>query len=72
MRSGLLAYFSRASESYFSGGRRDLDVGNTEVLAPMIAELVDLEAHVSDHDTRPVAVATGASSGIGTAAAPPG
>src|SRR4051794_19550591 len=35
----LLAYFSRAGENYFNGGRRNLDVGNTEVLARMIAEL---------------------------------
>ena len=29
----LLAYFSRAGENYYYGGRRDLEVGNTEVLA---------------------------------------
>jgi hypothetical protein len=29
----LLAYFSRAGENYWYGGRRDLRVGNTEVLA---------------------------------------
>lgn len=35
----LLAYFSRAGENYYNGGRRDLEIGNTEVLARMIAEL---------------------------------
>jgi hypothetical protein len=29
----LLAYFSRPGENYYYGGRRDLEVGNTEVLA---------------------------------------
>ncbi|HEY5821161.1 MAG TPA: flavodoxin [Propionibacteriaceae bacterium] len=33
----LLAYFSRPGENYHYGGRRDLEVGNTEVLAQMIA-----------------------------------
>ncbi len=32
----LLAYFSRAGENYFNGGRRYLDVGNTQVVAEMI------------------------------------
>ena len=36
----LLAYFSRPGENYY-GGRRNLEVGNTEVLARMIAELID-------------------------------
>ena len=31
----LLAYFSRAGENYYYGGRRDLEVGNTELLAFM-------------------------------------
>jgi hypothetical protein len=33
----LLVYFSRAGENYYYGGRRDLEVGNTEVLAGIIA-----------------------------------
>ncbi|WP_233549891.1 flavodoxin [Cellulomonas rhizosphaerae] len=33
----LLVYFSRAGENYWEGGRRDLEVGNTERLATMIA-----------------------------------
>ena len=40
----LLAYFSRAGENY-CGGRRDLEVGNTEVLAGMIAELIDSDVY---------------------------
>jgi flavodoxin len=34
----LLAYFSRPGENYWYGDRRDLEIGNTEVLARMIAE----------------------------------
>jgi flavodoxin len=34
----LLAYFSRAGENYYYGGRRELEVGNTEVVARLIAE----------------------------------
>jgi flavodoxin len=41
----LLAYFSRAGENYYFGGRRDLEVGNTEVLAGIIAELIDCDVH---------------------------
>ena len=37
----LLVYFSRPGENYYCGGRRDLEVGNTEVLARMISELID-------------------------------
>ena len=36
----LVAYYSRAGENYWYGGRKDLEVGNTEVLARMIAELL--------------------------------
>ena len=39
----LLAYFSRPGENYYYGGRRDLDVGNTQVLAEMIADLIDCD-----------------------------
>jgi flavodoxin len=35
-RKVLIAYFSRAGEDYYYGGRRDLKIGNTEVLATMI------------------------------------
>src|SRR5690349_5900352 len=41
----LLAYFSRAGEKYYYGGRRNLQVGNTEVLAQMISGLIDCDVH---------------------------
>jgi flavodoxin len=41
----LLAYFSRAGEMYYFGGRRDLEVGNTEVLAGIIADLINCDVH---------------------------
>ena len=41
----LLAYFSRGGENYHYGGRRDLDIGNTEVLAGMISKLVTCDVH---------------------------
>lgn len=36
----LLASFSRAGENYWDGGRRDLDTGNTEVLAGLMADRI--------------------------------
>lgn len=39
----LLAYFSRAGENYYYGDRRTLKVGNTAVLASMIADRVDCD-----------------------------
>lgn len=36
--STLLVYFSRPGENYWNGDRIDLEIGNTEVLATMIAE----------------------------------
>jgi flavodoxin len=45
-RSGvLLAYFSRAGENYYYGGRRNLEVGNTEVLARMISARLGCDVH---------------------------
>ncbi|WP_436646542.1 flavodoxin [Actinoplanes sp. URMC 104] len=41
----LLAYFSRAGENYFNGGRRRLAVGNTEVVAGMISRLIGCDVH---------------------------
>ena len=38
-------YFSRPGENYWYGGRRDLKVGNTEVLATMIADRVDCDTY---------------------------
>ena len=37
-----MAYFSRAGENYWNGGRKDLAVGNTEVVAQIIAEPADV------------------------------
>ena len=34
----LLVFFSRAGENYFNGGRKDLAVGNTEVVAGMVRD----------------------------------
>jgi flavodoxin len=41
----LLAYFSRAGENYWNGGRRNLDVGNTQVLARAISDRLDCDVH---------------------------
>lgn len=41
----LLVYFSRAGENYHYGGRRNLTVGNTEVLANLIAERIDCDTY---------------------------
>ncbi|RKR29830.1 flavodoxin [Arthrobacter oryzae] len=41
----LLAYFSRAGENYFYGGRTSLDVGNTQVLADAISKLIKCDVH---------------------------
>ncbi|MEV4130577.1 flavodoxin [Dactylosporangium sp. NPDC049742] len=44
-RRVLLAYFSRAGENYWYGGRRTLDVGNTQIIAEMIASLVRADVY---------------------------
>jgi flavodoxin len=41
----LLVYFSRAGENYYYGGRTQLAVGNTEVLAGMISRLIGCDVH---------------------------
>ncbi|XVX21206.1 flavodoxin [Actinomycetota bacterium] len=41
----LLVYFSRPGENYFNGGRTDLAVGNTAVMAQVIGELIDVDMH---------------------------
>ncbi|WP_308124231.1 flavodoxin [Mycolicibacterium xanthum] len=41
----LLAYFSRAGENYHYGGRIDLEIGNTQVLADMIASEVAVDVY---------------------------
>jgi flavodoxin len=43
--SVLLAYFSRPGENYWNGGRRNLEVGNTEVLARIIRARLDCDVH---------------------------
>jgi flavodoxin len=41
----LLAYFSRAGENYYYGGRTQLAVGNTEVLAGMMGGLIACDVY---------------------------
>jgi flavodoxin len=41
----LLVYFSRAGENYYYGGRINLEVGNTEVLAGMISQRIGCDVH---------------------------
>jgi flavodoxin len=41
----LLAYFSRPGENYWNGGRRNLEVGNTEVLARAISARLACDVH---------------------------
>ena len=41
----LLAYFSRPGENYWYGGRRNLEVGNTEVLARAIRARLGCDVH---------------------------
>ena len=41
----LLAYFSRAGENYFNGGRRRLTVGNTEVVAGYLRQAIGCDVH---------------------------
>jgi flavodoxin len=44
----LLAYFSRAGENYFNGGRTVLQVGNTAVVADMISSAMSSSAVAVD------------------------
>lgn len=44
-RRVLLAYFSRPGENYYYGGRLDLKVGNTEIVARMIGRLIRCDVH---------------------------
>jgi flavodoxin len=41
----LLAYFSRAGENYYYGDRIDLEVGNTQVVAEMIAAAISVDVY---------------------------
>jgi flavodoxin len=44
-RNVLLAYFSRPGENYYYGGRIDLKVGNTEIVARTISRLIRCDVH---------------------------
>ena len=44
----LVAYFSRAGENYYYGGRTNLEVGNTEVVAEMISSSVTVDTYRID------------------------
>lgn len=44
-RKPLVAYFSRAGENYYNGGRIDLTIGNTAVVAALIAELTEVDLY---------------------------
>ena len=44
----LVAYFSRAGENYYYGGRTNLEVGNTEVVAEMISSSVSVDTYRID------------------------
>lgn len=50
----LMAYFSRPGENHYYGGRRTLEVGNTEVLARMVAGMIDCDVYrIEATDTYP-------------------
>jgi flavodoxin len=44
-RAVLVAYFSRAGENYWNGGRRHLTVGNTQLVAETIGRLIGCDVH---------------------------
>jgi len=44
-RKVLIAYFSRPGENYYYGGRRDLNIGNTEVLATTIRKHIAADVY---------------------------
>ncbi|MBQ8952296.1 MAG: NAD(P)H-dependent oxidoreductase [Eubacterium sp.] len=43
MAKTLIAYFSRADENYFGGAMRYVKVGNTEIVAGLMKELIDAD-----------------------------
>ncbi len=50
----LLVYFSRAGENYYNGGRTELTVGNTEVLAGLIGQRIACDVyHIEPVDPYP-------------------
>lgn len=44
-RRPLLVFFSRPGENYWAGGRRNLEIGNTKVVAEMISERIDCDTY---------------------------
>lgn len=44
-RRALLAYFSRPGENYYYGDRIDLNLGNTQMVAEMIAEAASVDVY---------------------------
>jgi flavodoxin len=44
-RKPLVAFFSRAGENYYNGGRIDLTIGNTAVVAALVADLMDIDVY---------------------------
>jgi flavodoxin len=44
-RKPLVAFFSRAGENYYNGGRIDLTIGNTAVVAALVADLMDVDVY---------------------------
>jgi flavodoxin len=44
-RKVLIAYFSRPGENYYYGGTRDIKVGNTQVLATMLARHIGADVY---------------------------
>ena len=47
MAKTLIAFFSRADENYFSGAMRYVKVGNTEIVAGIMKELISATVTVS-------------------------
>ena len=43
MAKALIAFFSRADENYFGGAMRYVKVGNTEIVADIMKELIDAD-----------------------------
>ena len=48
MAKTLIAYFSRADENYFAGAMRYVKVGNTEIVANKMKELIDTDTFKID------------------------
>ena len=45
MAKTLIAFFSRADENYFGGAMRYVKIGNTEIVAGIMKELVDADTY---------------------------